>query len=491
MAARTEVEIPVADDLDTFIELCRRYDACVDIDGVAWDLELGTLTEAAADLIPDPPMLLFDNIPGYPAGFRVLSLPLSTHQRAAIALGLNPKGTKLELVRQAARLIKNAPMIPPAYVETGPILENRFTGDDVDLTRLPVPRYHEDDGGRYIGTGDVVIQRDAEGGFINAGTYRIQVHEPNLLGLWISPGQHGRMIFQQYWSKGESCPVVATFGGDPLTFMASHTKLPWGQSELDLVGGLRGRPLEVIKGPITGLPIPAHAEIAIEGEIPPPAVELRAEGPFGEWPGYYSGGTPGTGELQPVIRVKALYHRNNPIILNVAPMWPGAAPLVGLSMRSGVLWDQLEGAGIQDVVGVYSHTSYLVVVAIKQRYAGHAQQAGMAALACAAEARHGRYVVIVDEDIDPTDLKEVLWAMETRVDPASDIQVIDGTWSTPLDPMMSPAKREARDYTNSRAIFYAVRPFGWKDEFPPVSRSSKDQRAKVIEKYKSLLPFPR
>jgi len=267
--------------------------------------------------------------------------------------------------------------------------------------------------------------------------------------------------------------------------MASQSRLPWGKSELDFVGGLRGRPLEVVKGPLTGLPIPAHAEIAVEGEVPPPGIESRAEGPFGEWPGYYSAGTIGTGDAQPVILINAVYHRNDPIILGAAPFWPGAIQN-GLHIASGNIWNQLESAGIQDIVGVYNHTTYMTVVSIRQRYAGHAKQTGMAVLGCAASARDGRYVVIVDEDIDPTNMKEVLWAMETRVDPATDIELMEGAWSTALDPRMPPEKRSAGDYTNSRAIFYAVRPFVWKDKFPKVSRTKRELRQEVVEKYRSL-----
>jgi len=99
--------------------------------------------------------------------------------------------------------------------------------------------------------------------------------------------------------------------------------------------------------------------------------------------------------------------------------------------------------------------------------------------------------VVVDEDIDPTDIKEVLWAMETRVDPARDIELVDGTWSTPLDPRMPPDKRASGDHTNSRAIFYAVRPWEWRDKFPQVSRSPRELRREVVEKYRDVLPFPR
>ena len=483
------MEAEVFDDLRQFIEAAKKVGEWREIKNANWDLEIGALIEATAELIPQPPLLIFDEIKGYPAGFRVLGLSFAAYKRVALALGLPPDRSKLELVRLASRKIHSAKPIAPKEIARPPVMENVMTGAQVDLRKFPALRSHEGDGGRYLGTGDVVINADPESSFINMGTYRMQLHEPNLLGLWMSPGQHARMICMKYWEKGKSCPIVATFGQDPLTFMASNTKIPWGSSELDYVGGLRGRPLEIIRGPVTGLPIPAHAEVAIEGEVPPPSEQARDEGPFGEWPGYYSGGTIGTGEPQPVIRVKALYHRNNPILQDEAPLWPGAYRM-DLSLRAGLLWDQLESAGVQDVVGVYDHTKYLWVVALKQRYGGHAKQAAHLALAASASARHGRYVVVVDEDIDPTNLKEVLWAMETRVDPAKDIEIVEGCWSTPLDPRMTPEQKATRDHTNSRAIFYAVRPFAWRDKFPQVSRVKRELRDAVVRAYKDILPFP-
>ncbi|MDE3077165.1 MAG: UbiD family decarboxylase, partial [Chloroflexota bacterium] len=258
-----------------FIDACKRVDAWRQIDGADWNLEIGVLSEAAADLVRDPPMLMFDHIKDYPAGFRVVGLPLGGYKRAAVALGLPVDKSKIELVRMATHKLRDARPTPPKCVKDGPVMENVLTGDRIDLLRFPVPRYHTGDGGRYIGTGDFLINQDPESGFINAGTYRMQVHDRDVLGLWMSPGQHGQMIARRYWERGQACPVVAAFGGDPLNFMVTHTKIPWGQSELDLIGGLRGRPLEVIEGPVTGLPVPARAEIAIEGESPPPSVESR------------------------------------------------------------------------------------------------------------------------------------------------------------------------------------------------------------------------
>jgi 4-hydroxy-3-polyprenylbenzoate decarboxylase len=477
------------DGLRSFLAACQELGEVRTISQADWNLEIGAITECVSELIPEPPALLFDEITGYPKGFRVLSLPTGSLKRIALALRMPPATPRMEVVRQAARRIRQAPRIPPKEVETGPVMQNMMRDDAIDLFKFPVLRSHRHDGGRYIGTADTVINRDPKSGYVNMGTYRIQVHERNLLGLWQSPGQQGRLIAECYWKQGEACPVVVTFGGDPLVFTLSCIKFPWGISELEAVGGMLGRPLDVVKGPLTGLPIPAHAEVAIEGEIPPPHVEARDEGPFGEWTGYYAGGSIGTKAPQPVIRVKAVYYRDDPILMNMAPQWPGA-PYHSIHFEAGILWEQLEAAGVPGIAGVYVHNVFLAVVAIEQKYAGHARQAGMAALACSANARNGRYVVIVDEDIDPSNMDEVIWAMTSRVDPATDIQTVSDCWASPLDPRMPPDLKAHGPHVNSRAVFYAVRPWAWRDQFPRVNRIDKDQRDAVLEKYASILPFP-
>lgn len=475
-------------DLRGFIEACRKSNDLCEIRGAHWDLELGALIEATVDHIPQPPLLLFDEIPGYPAGYRVVSLVFASYRRGALALGLTSHKNKLEAIRLAARKVKEARFIDPREVSTGPVMENIKDGEGINVLAFPVPRFHQHDGGRYIGTGDLIIMRGPDESWVNMATYRVQVHESDLLGTWIGRGQQGYQICNKYWEAGKSCPVVAVFGCDPLTLMASRTKLPYGQSELSLAGGLRGEALEVIQGPLTGLPIPAHAEIAIEGEIPPPAEEAHAEGPFGEFPGYYAGGTLGTGKPEPVIRVKALYHRTNPILVGDPPLWFGG-PADDLRISGGFLWDQLQAIGIQDVVGVCQHTPYLNVVAIRQRYAGHAKQAAHAVLCCSATANNPWYTVIVDEDIDPTNLKEVLWAMMTRVDPATDIEVIKNCRGTALDPRLTPEKRRNGEFTCNCLIYYAVRPFAWRSDFPRPSRSDPSLREEIMERYKHILPF--
>jgi 3-octaprenyl-4-hydroxybenzoate carboxy-lyase Rift-related domain len=190
--------------------------------------------------------------------------------------------------------------IPPVETADGPVLENVLEGDAVDLNAFPVPIWHPRDGGRFISTASLNILRDPDSDWVNVGTYRNQIFERDAMGMYISPGKHGLLMRQRYLDRGRRCPVVVVVGADPLLFMAACAEgIAYGQGELDWAGGVRGAPVEVVRGRHTGLPIPATAEIAIEGWIDPG--ELHDEGPYGEWMGYYASGAGRT----PVIRVAA------------------------------------------------------------------------------------------------------------------------------------------------------------------------------------------
>ena len=266
-------------------------------------------------------------------------------------------------------------------------------------------------------------------------------------------------------------PVAIVVGGDPLSLLMGCTEVPYGVCEYDVVGGMRGSPVDVVKGRVTGLPIPAQAEIVLEGFVYPGNV--KPEGPFGEWMGYY--GTEVREE--PVMDVEAIYHRNNPIILGCPPLRPPdeIARLKAI-VRSGMLRENLTRAGVPDVTATWAHevgTSRLLLgVAIKQRYAGHATQAGHIACQCHVGAYAGRYVIVVDDDIDVSNLEELIWAMLTRSDPASSIDIVHNAWSTGLDVRIDPERRAKDDFTNTRAIINACRPWHWRDKFPKVTSSS-------------------
>ncbi|MDP2720089.1 MAG: UbiD family decarboxylase [Dehalococcoidia bacterium] len=471
-------------DLRLFIDKLEKLEELVLVKGADWNLEIGTLTELFDE--NQDKALLFDEIKGYPRGFRVLTNAIATPKRLAATFGFPDDISKIELVRRLKTFFLELKPIPPVHVKSGPVMENIFRDEEVDLLKFPTPLWHELDGGRYLGTGDMVIMRDPEGKWVNTGTYRVQLHDRDTLGLYISPGHQGRLIREAYWAQGKPCPVAIVFGAHPLVWMPSFLAFPWGTEEFTIAGALLGEPLQLITGEYTGLPIPAYAEIAIEGEVLPPEVEMREEGPFGEWPGYY-----GSGERkEPVVKVKRIMHRNDPIIMGSPPLKPPSSGNCSYIMRAGNIWYELEKLGIPGIKGVWNMRAggsrFLNVIAIEQKYAGHAKQVGMAAMSGAEGAYHGRFVIVVDDDIDPTDDNDVLWAVATRCDPATSIEIIHQCWSTPLDPTIPPERKAKGDFTNSRAIILATRPFYWRKEFPKVNKASKELRETTLKKYASL-----
>ncbi len=470
------------DDLREFIDRVERAGELLRIKGVDWNLEMGTIAEIVYQTRQNaPPAILFEDIPGYPKGMCVLAGATNSAKRLAITLGFpEPKGA-LDVVSAYRDRMKTHQPMPSRVVTTGSVLERIDRDDDVDVLKFPVPFLHEHDGGRYIGTHDLVVMRDPDDGWINAGTYRVMVHDRNTLGLWMSPGKQGRQIRDKYFKQGKPCPVLISCGHDPLLFLASGNELPYGLCEYDYAAGHRGMAYDVVASELYGLPMPAHAELVLEGEMV--EGDVAPEGPFGEFTGYYAGGQ----SDQPVVRVKRVYWRNDPILTIATPMRPPSDfSFSKCAMKAGMIWDEVERAGLAGVTGVWCHEAggarMFNVIAIKQAYAGHARQAGMLAASCQSGAYFGRFVVVVDDDIDPTDLFDVTWAMCTRCDPVEDIEFIRKMWSTSLDPRIPRGTVH-----NSRAVIIACRPFERIADFPRVARASPELRARVAEKYAKVL----
>ena len=430
------------------------------------------------------PAVLFDEVPGYPKGTRVLANILTSVPRINAALGLPMKGSELDLVQWWRGYMRDAPMIKPVQVNGGPLCENIMEGKDVNLEKIPTPVWHEHDGGPFIGTACLVIVKDPDSDWINYGAYRVQVQGPNLATVMISPGKHGRIIMQKYHDRGQPCPVAVVVGVHPAMFMLSGLEIPYGKSEFEAAGGIFGEAVEIMNMPKTGLPVPANAEIAFEGHIHPN--DVMQEGPLGEWTGYYAGGS----RPEPVIRIDTMMHRNDPILLGAVPAVPPNDNTFYLgSYRCGAIWNQLEAAGIPEVKGVWAHEAggsrFWTTVSIKQLYGGHAKQAGMVAAHCLAGAYCNRWTIVVDEDIDPTNIDDVIWAMSTRVDTREDIDIVEGGWSSALDPMCYDGDSDRR---NGRIIVNACKPFKRKDTFPIVARSSKELDKRIKEKWAHVLP---
>jgi UbiD family decarboxylase len=464
-------------DFRAWIEKARSIGQLREVENADIRLELGAITELNAKR--RGPALLFENLAGYPPGFRVLTGSMLNAKTLGLTMGIEENLDTMELTDRIAdklRLVEpKAADYPVEYVTDGPVMENTAGGDDVDLTIFPAPLWHELDGGPYIGTGCVHIQRDPETGWVNVGAYRVQRQSRNTVGTFISPGHHGNIIRQKYWNKNEPCPVVIVFGSHPLFLLMGGLEVPAGVDELTWIGAIAGQRVPVLRGPITGLPIPAHAEIAIEGFVS--NGDMQEEGPFGEFTGYYAGGK----KPDTLVRVKALYYRNDPIILGAPP----CRPLHDYSyfssvLRSAIVKGALRKAGIPGVKGVWvseaGASRMWVVTSIQQQYAGHAVQAATVAAQCQAGALMNRYSIVVDDDIDPSSSEDVIWAISTRSDPATDIDILRHCWSNPLDPMISSAEKQDKRFWNSRAIINACRPWDrlQANDFPPVAEATPE-----------------
>ena len=478
--------IDVQTDLRDFLAAVEEGGQLEKVNGAHWDKEMGAVVEVLyRERVEKAKAVLFDEVPGYPKGFRCLYGMLASPLRLALAVGMDPElaDDRFAMLNAYREKMFHHEPIPPRDVDSGPVTENVIEGDDIDITRLlPVPIHHELDGGRYIGTACGVITRDPDTGRINSGTYRCMVHDGQNLAVMISNGKQGLIHRNKYFAEGKPCPMTIVVGVDPTHFLAARMTIPDTVPEFAFQGGLAGHPIDLVTGD-NGLPFPANSEIAIEGEIVPD--EQRMEGPFGEWTGYYAGDA----EMENVFHIKKIYHRDNPILTCAASQRPPHSHLFERCFtRSVTLLEGLENAGVQDVTGVWFHEAgsgrTFVVVAIKQRYFGHATQAGLMASQLNPATYCGRYTVVVDEDIDPANLHDVVWAMGTRSDPAVDITHLSQCQSSRLDPM-----HETDTLFSNRVIINACRPYERLDTFPAVAQTSPELAAEVRKKFPDVYRF--
>jgi 4-hydroxy-3-polyprenylbenzoate decarboxylase len=240
---------------------------------------------------------------------------------------------------------------------------------------------------------------------------------------------------------------------------------------------MMGRGVALTEAECVSLPIPANAEFVIEGLLHPG--DMEEEGPLGEFTGYYGRER----AQQPVIEVKAVHHRRSPI-LTAALMAKYPSCEIGAYyaiMRSARILEDLDRIGVGGVVGAYAHPAAasgwgMVVVSMQQQHAGHAAQVMALTAQCPAAAYYTKWIIAVDEDVDPTDINDVMWALSTRCNPSEDLDVLRNTWSTGLDPSQYPP--EARPY-GSKVLINACKPHKHIKQFPQATllRQSVYERA--------------
>jgi len=443
-------------DLRDYVSACEKVGQLKRVKAeVDWELELSHVCKIVEEKAG--PALLFENVKGYKSP--VLTGAFGTTQRLAIILGKDPSLSMVDLTREWVALAVKE-VIRAREMKDGPVFENILDGEKVDTFAFPSPKFYELDGGRYFGTAVFMVVQDPETGDINLGTYRMGILDNKSVGVQILKGKKGDRIMKKYGKAGKKMPACAIIGGDPLHIFASAATVK-AKSGYDVVSSLRGEPVEVVKSQIHGLPIPAAAEIVLEGEIDP--TKLRNEGPFGEYTGYY------TEELikqipKPALDVQRIYHRNNPILWETSVGRPvGDQHILYAFTRNASLWTDLTKMEIPGIKSVYTLPEgsgrFIVVVSVQQMYPGHADQVGAAVIASNTGTYGVKAVIIVDDDIDADDLPRVWWALGTRYNPARGTQIINRGRSTPLDPALG---ADENKFITSRIILDATIPFDWK-----------------------------
>ena len=476
------------DDLREWLSHAERLGEVRHVKGASWQEDIGLAAEAVLRA-ENGPCVVFDEVPGCPKGFRLL-MNMFAGTRRNMTLGFPDHLTKWELsdaFREA--YLKEQKIIPHEIVDDGPVLENVMMGDDVDVTEVSR---------RRSGTRRTAAATSAPAPTASPAIRRRTGSTPapiarrcttsNTVGILMAAGHHGAIHCEKYFKRGEPMPVAMVVGGDPLAFFYGGLEAPYGTFELDVVGGLRGRPMKMVRGKVTGLPFPAAAEVVLEGYVTPD--KRMIEGPFGEWTGHYAGGAkPCT-----VLDIKAIYHRNDPILVGVPPMGAGPDEMARYRavMRSATIKQNMTNAGVPGVQQVWCHeiggARMFHGMSIKQRYPGHAVQAGHIAAQCGASAYASKYIVVVDDDVDVTNLDHLLWAMLTRTDPQG-VDPVHRRAHGIRRPIRGCRRRSAQvgDMTHSVAIIDACRPYHWRDKFPPTNTPSAEVARKAREKFGWLL----
>jgi 2,5-furandicarboxylate decarboxylase 1 len=366
------------------------------------------------------PLVIFENVKG--SKIPLVANMHASFERLRLGLGMEQGGVREFVAECAAR---QAHPIDPVIVASAPVQEVVHTGAEVDVEELPICTYHEKDAGKYI-TAGLAVMRDPETGINNVGVYRLMVHEKNLLGVQLSETADGHVIWKKYEKSGLPCPIAVVIGHHPAFFIGSLCFSTLDSDELRIAGGMLQRPVPLVKCKTIPLEVPADAEIVLECEIRPG--ERRAEAPFGEFPGTY-----GPQRMNPVLEIKAITRRREPLYQNAFVGHSDNLLLSGL-MRTTFIEETVKIAcpTVRAVTvprsGRYRFVCY---VAIEKLSEGEAKLAAMAAFVADPFLK---FVVVVDHDVDIDNDVDVIHAIATRVRADQDVFMVPYAKGSPLDP---------------------------------------------------------
>ncbi|MFQ5872170.1 MAG: UbiD family decarboxylase [Dehalococcoidia bacterium] len=377
------------------------------------------------------PALLFNNVRG--SRFPVLINLCGSYERLALSIDADVR----TMVPEYAKREGNP--IPPVEVDRSeaPVKEVIWTGDQVDLYKLPILHHNELDAGPYIDAGPCIV-RDPDTGKLNAGIYRHQLQAKDEIGFMTNPAHHGSYVLRRYRELGKPMEVAIAIGHHPCWTMAGVSKLPGIGGELEVAGGLLGEPLEVVRGETVDLLMPARAEIVIEGVVDTSPDALRDEGPFGEYPRYYTGVGP-----MPWVKVTAITMRKDATYQSVFNAHIEHTCL-GALPRMGSLYRRVREV-VPSVTMVNLPISGMgrghAYISLKKARDGEPKQVAFAAFAVDPIIKH---VFVVDDDVDVFNEEEVLWCMCTRFQADRDLTIIPYTLGAHLVPCTYDIDRDER-----------------------------------------------
>lgn len=394
---------------------------------VDWNLEVGAIIRRCYDLRAPAP--LFTNLTGYAdTGFRLFGAPAALsapqHQlaRLALSVGLPADATGQQIVDILADA-RTKPGIPPTVVASGsaPCKQNIMLGDDIDLFAFPTPLIHGNDGGRYLQTFGTNIVKTPDGSWTNWSVNRMMVHDKSTLACLLPKSQQIGIIRAMWTEAGTPMPIAVALGVEPGLVVASGMPLPQGVDESHYLGGLFGEGIEVVPAETVDLMVPATAEIVVEGHIL--LDDDVEEGPFNEYPGYNAT----VSSLKARFQVTAVTYQDNAILPVVAAGPPveeddtitgtaAAAEILHLLREAGLpissAWYNFEAAVHWLTLAVradWHETSGLPSHELVDKVA-EVVLGGPAAV-------HAPKILLVEDDIDITDLDQVVWAFATRSHP--------------------------------------------------------------------------
>lgn len=398
---------------------------------VDWDLEIGAIARENMD--KGGPALLFENIKDHKNTLckKLFTCSLSTFSKIALMMGLSKDTPYKDLIKVWRERAKKT--IKPVIVDKGSCKENILKGDNVDLFQFPTPHWQKLDGGRYIGTFHGVITKDPDTGWENIGMYRQVIHDKNTTSMSVAQGQHIWMHWRKYRRKVQNMPCAIVIGADPTLTAVASSPVPDGVDEWDVMGALRGKPVELVKCETVDLRVPATAEIVLEGELVTDVKTFKNDGPFGEFTGHY-----GLPSMRPLFKVNCITFRNDPILQGTMEGLPIVEDQIICSVNhSAEIWNLLEERMI-GVTGVncdpsasYTNT----IVQIDNSYYGQVHQVAANIWGSKFTLDSGKNIIVCDTDVDIWDLRRVFWALAFRVDPKTDIIQYPGMIHA-LDPII-------------------------------------------------------